>query len=152
MKLLKLDTEIYLVVSTLTLEFQMVKKDTAKDGKKVFESKYDAVLLRKLVKAGKNADQIQHELGIASKQSLRQHILKLINEDRVFYEVPGLYVRNQKLPMINFKNEIRLTKKMIEFEDNTYAYGDKFEVDANNERIILTRLVATNNEAEQKEE
>lgn len=115
----------------------MAKKET---GKKHFESKFDAKLLRQLIQDGKNADEIQEALGVVSKQSLRQHVLKLINEDRQFYEIPGLYVRNLKRPQVNFKGEIRLTKKMLEFRDSTYAHGDQFEMDISNERIVLTRV------------
>lgn len=116
----------------------------AKAKKKVFESKFDENNLRKLVTSGKNAEQIKSELGIASMQSLRQHVLRLINIDRQFYEVPGLYVRGkQRLPMINFKGELRLTKAMIAFEGSTYTHNDRFEVEADNERIILTRVGGT---------
>jgi hypothetical protein len=115
----------------------MAKKET---GKKHFESKFDARLLRQMIQDGKNADEIQEALGVVSKQSLRQHVLKLINEDRQFYEIPGLYVRNLKRPQVNFKGEIRLTKKMLEFRDSTYAHGDQFEMDISNERIVLTRV------------
>jgi hypothetical protein len=115
----------------------MAKKEA---GKKHFESKFDAKLLRQMIQDGKNADEIQDALGVVSKQSLRQHVLKLINEDRQFYEIPGLYVRNLKRPQVNFKGEIRLTKKMLEFRDSTYAHGDQFEMDIDNERIVLTRV------------
>jgi len=115
----------------------MAKKET---GKKHFESKFDAKLLRQMIQDGKNADEIQEALGVVSKQSLRQHVLKLINEDRLFYEIPGLYVRNLKRPQVNFKGEVRLTKKMLDFADSTYAHGDQFEMDISNERIVLTRV------------
>lgn len=115
----------------------MAKKETCK---KHFESKFDARLLRQMIQDGKNADEIQEALGVVSKQSLRQHVLKLINEDRQFYEIPELYVRNLKRPQVNFKGEIRLTKKMLEFRDSTYAHGDQFELDISNERIVLTRV------------
>ena len=117
----------------------MAKKQ--KDSKrKAFESKYDSNRLREMINEGRTADEIQEELAIVSKQSLRQHVLKLINQDRQFYEVPGLYVRNLKRPMVNFKGEIRLTKKMIDFPGSTYQHNDQFEIDADNEKIILTRV------------
>ncbi|MGL1862458.1 MAG: hypothetical protein OCC46_08055 [Pseudodesulfovibrio sp.] len=109
---------------------------------KMFESKFDENKLRSMiVEEGKSADEIQKELGIASKQSLRQHVLKLINIDRQFYDVPGLYVRNQKMPMINFKGELRLTKKML--DDGNFKHGDKFEIEQmDNSKIILARIGA----------
>lgn len=117
----------------------MAKKQTD-EPKKHFESKYDSTTLRKMINEGKTADEIQAELGIVSKQSLRQHVLKLISTDRKFYEIPGLYVRNLKRPMINFKGEIRLTKKMLDFPGSTYQHNDQFEVEVDNEKIILTRI------------
>jgi hypothetical protein len=43
-----------------------------------------------MINAGKTADEIHQALGVVSKQSLRQHVLKLITRDRKVYEVPGL--------------------------------------------------------------
>jgi hypothetical protein len=106
-----------------------------------FESKYDPATLRTLITEGKTADEIQSVLGIVSKQSLRQHVLKLINQDRQFYDVPGLYVRNLRRPMINFKNELRLTKRMLDFPGSTYQHNNQFEIEIDNEKIVLTRIV-----------
>jgi hypothetical protein len=117
-----------------------------------FESKYDAQKLRDLIQSGASADQIQEELGVVSKQSLRQHVLKLINTDRKFYDVPGLYVRNLKRPQINFKGEVRLTKKMLDFPGTTYKHGDQFEIDIDNERIVMTRIVDTPTEGDVADE
>jgi len=121
----------------------MAKKKTGK----MFESKFDEKKLREMVTAGDNADKIQQSLGIASKQSLRQHVLKLINIDRQFYDVPGLYVRNQKMPMINFKGELRLTVKML--DDGNFKHGDKFEIEQmDNSKIVLARIGAEEASAE----
>ena len=108
--------------------------------KRHFESKFDEKMLRDMINAGNTADEIQQALGVVSKQSLRQHVLKLITRDRKVYEIPGLYVRNLKRPMINFKGEIRLTKNMLDFPGSTYEPNDQFEIEVNNEKIILTRI------------
>lgn len=129
----------------------MAKKQSD-DSKRHFESKYDSATLRKMITEGKTADEIQAELGIVSKQSLRQHVLKLINQDRQFYEVPGLYVRNLKRPMINFKGEVRLTKKMLDFPGSTYQHNDQFEIEVDNERIVLTRIVDQVDETQEPSE
>jgi uncharacterized protein (DUF4213/DUF364 family) len=122
----------------------MTKKnaDTPKgeSKKRHFESKFDEKVLRDMINAGKSADEIQAALGIVSKQSLRQHVLKLITRDRKVYEVPGLYVRNLKRPMVNFKGEIRLTKNMLDCPGSTYAPNDQFEIEVDNDRIVLTRI------------
>lgn len=122
----------------------MAKKTTDESKKKHFESKFDEKALRELILAGKNADEIQQALGIISKQSLRQHIMKLIHLDRHLYDVPGLYVRNLKRPVINFKGELRISKKMLDFPGSTYAHNDQFEIEADNEKIVLTRIVDQN--------
>lgn len=127
-------------------------KKQSDDSKRHFESKYDSATLRKMITEGKTADEIQAELGIVSKQSLRQHVLKLINTDRKFYEVPGLYVRNLKRPMINFKGEVRLTKKMLDFPGSTYQHNDQFEIEVDNERIVLTRIVDQMEETQEPSE
>ena len=108
---------------------------------KRFESKFDEKMLRDMINAGNNADEIQEALGVVSKQSLRQHVLKLITRDRKIYEIPGLYVRNLKRPIITVKGEVRLTKNMLAFTGSTYVPNDQFEIEIDNERIILTRIV-----------
>ena len=117
--------------------------DTPKDGskRKHFESKFDEKVLRDMINAGKTADEIQQALGVVSKQSLRQHVLKLITRDRKVYEVPGLYVRNLKRPMVNFKGEVRLTRNMLDFPGSTYEPNDQFEIEIDNERIVLLRII-----------
>lgn len=118
-----------------------MKTNTTEDnGKRNFESKFDENKLRAMINAGNSADEIKEALGLVSKQSLRQHILKLINIDRQFYEVPGLYIRNTQRPVVNFKGEIRLSKKMLEFPGSTYSHNDQFEIQADNDRIVLTRI------------
>jgi len=127
-------------------------KDVSKDQKKskMFESKYDANLLRNLIKEGKTADEIQEALNLASRQSLKQHILRLINEDGKFYEVAGLYRDAKKKPMINYKGDIRITKKMLSFEGSSYKHNDQFEISVDNEKIILTRIVSKSENVEGK--
>ena len=75
----------------------MAKKQNESKAKKVFESKYNPAKLRELIKAGKSCVEIQKELSIVSKQSMRQHVLRLINEDRTFYEIDGLYERSTNI-------------------------------------------------------
>lgn len=118
----------------------MGKKNIEESKKRHIESKFDEKLLREMILAGNTADEIQVALRVVSKQSLRQHVLKLISIDRKFYEVPGLYVRNLKRPMINFKGELRITKNMLDFPGSTYSQNDQFEIDIDNERIILQRI------------
>lgn len=126
----------------------MTKKnaDASTDGpkKKHFESKFDEKMLRDMINAGKTADEIQEALGVMSRQSLRQHVLKLITRDRKIYDLPGLYVRNLKRPIINFKGDIRLSKQMLDFHGSTYKHNDQFEIEIDNEKIVLVRLTDEN--------
>ena len=118
----------------------MSKKQGDSPKKKNLESKFDGPKLRQMILEGKHAEEIQKELGVVSKQSLRQHVMRLCHEDRTFYNVPGLYLRNLKRPVVNFKGEVRLTKKMLTFLGSTYGHGDQFLLEADNEKIVLTRL------------
>lgn len=118
----------------------MAKKSASDTGKRPFESKYEENGLREMILSGMTADEIQNALGVVSRQSLRQHVLKLIHRDRTFYEIPGLYVRNLTRPFVNVKGEIKISKKMLDFQGSTYAPNVQFEIEADNERIILTRI------------
>lgn len=128
----------------------MAKDVSSQKKTKMFESKYDASFLRGLIKDGKTADEIQEALNLASRQSLKQHILRLINEDGKFYEVAGLYRDAKKNPMVNFKGDIRITKKQLLFEGSTYKHNDQFEISADNEKIVLTRIVSKSGDVEGK--
>lgn len=125
----------------------------AKAKKKMFESKFDEKRLREMISKGMNAEQIKNELGIASMQSLRQHVLRLCSIDKIYHDIPGLYARGkQRMPMVNFKGDIRLTQAMYSsFEGSTYAHNDRFEIDADNERIILTRMGGNSEAADETE-
>lgn len=120
------------------------KNEVTNATSKNFESKFNPKRLKELIDSGADADEIQEELGIVSKQSLRQHVLKLINEEQKFIEVKGLYSeRAQRLPMINFKGELKLSKLMV--KEGEFSHGDKFKIDEiSNERIVLTRIAVAN--------
>ena len=115
-------------------------KKKSEDGGRHFESKFDEKALREMIQNGVNADDIQKNLGIVSKQSLRQHVMRLCHIDRVYYDVKGLYVRNLKRPQVSIKGDVRLTRAMLDFPGSTYSHGDQFELRVDNQRIVLTRL------------
>ncbi|WP_319760570.1 hypothetical protein [Maridesulfovibrio sp.] len=116
----------------------MAKKQNEPKAKKVFESKYNPKKLRELIKAGKTAEQIQKEIGIVSKQSLRQHVLRLINEDRTFYEVDGLYERSSNILKAG-KYGLKLSLKKLESLGD-FPVGTEFTVEADGDSIILTAI------------
>lgn len=120
---------------------EIIKANVEEQSRKIFESKFDAAKLRLLIEEKKSAKEIMEALGIKHLQSLKQYLLRLISLDRKFYDIPGMYVRNLKRPLINFKGEIRITKPMLDFAGSTYVNGDQFEIEADNEQIILRRVV-----------
>ena len=116
----------------------MAKKQNEPKAKKAFESKYDPKKLRELIKAGKTADQIQKEIGIASRQSLRQHVMRLINDDRVLYVVEELYERSSNILKAG-KYGLKLSlKKLASLGD--FPAGTEFTVEADGGSIILTAI------------
>ncbi len=127
-------------------------KDVSGDQKKTgFESKYNGELLRKLIKEGKDADQILEELQLASRQSLRQHLLKLITTDNQVYIIKGLDRSIVRRPSISQKGDVRISKKMMEFPGSTYKHGDEFRITSlDNEQIVLTRIVPKSGKNEGK--
>jgi len=107
----------------------------------MFTSKYDDARLTEMIEAGKTANEIQEALGIASKQSLRQHLLKWMHTHQKYVEIPGLYTRNFPTPCINYKHELRMTKRML--EPGKFQHNDRFEIkEMTNSRIVLCRIGA----------
>lgn len=124
-----------------------MSKKTSDDGKiiepkkRIVESKFNAEKLRILIEEKKSAEEIMSTLSIKHKQTLKQYLLRLIGLDRKVYDIPGMYVRNLKRPVLNFKGEIRISRNMLDFPGSTYAHGDQFEVEPDNEKIVLRRIV-----------
>jgi len=118
--------------------------DTGQEPKKrVIESKFDASKLRSLIEAKKSAAEIMESMNIKHKQTLKQYLLRLISLDRKVYEISDMYLRNLKRPVVNFKGEIKISKNMIDFPGCNYTHGDHFDIEADNEKIILTRIIAS---------
>jgi hypothetical protein len=122
----------------------MAKKQNESKAKKVFESKYNPAKLRELIKAGKSCAEIQKELSIVSKQSMRQHVLRLINEDRTFYEIDGLYERSTNILKAG-KYGLKLSPKKLQSLGD-FPEGTEFSVEADGDNIILTRLTGESDE------
>jgi uncharacterized protein (DUF4213/DUF364 family) len=115
----------------------MAKKKTEDKGKH-FESKFNEKVLREMIQDGAHAEEIKQTLGIVSMQSLRQHVMKLCHSDRVYYDVKGLYVRGLTRPQVNFKGDLRLTKRML--SDSDFSHGDLFDMEIDGNTITLTRV------------
>lgn len=103
-----------------------------------FVSTYDANKLRRLINEGKNAKEIMAELGLTHMQVLKHHLLKLCATDQKYYEIPGLYQRNNRKAFVNAKGEIKLRMANIDFGGNTFPPETEFDVQVTSNQIILT--------------
>ena len=116
--------------------------DSRVDKVKKQESKYDANVLRDLIRNGKTASEIMLAMGICHKQILKHHVLKLIATDKEFYEVPGLYDKNRRKAFVNSHGEIRLRMSNIDFKGMSLEPDTEFDVVVEDDKIILIRIVA----------
>ncbi len=114
--------------------------DSTVDKVKKQESKYDANVLRDLIRNGKTASEIMLAMDIGHKQILKHHILKLIATDKEFYEVPGLYDKNRRKAFVNARGEIRLRMTNIDFKGMPLKPETEFDVIVEGNRIILIHL------------
>ena len=124
------------------MENIMSKKssDSRVDKIKKQESKYDANVLRDLIRNGKTASEIMLAMGICHKQILKHHVLKLIATDKEFYEVPGLYDKNRRKAFVNSRGEIRLRMSNIDFKGMSLEPDTEFDVVVDGNRIVLIHL------------
>ncbi len=118
----------------------MAKKTSETDEKMKTESKYDPNLLREMILAGADATEIMEKLGIKHKQTLKQYVLKLINQDKTFYDVRKLYLKDSHHPTVNKKGELKINLKNLKLPDLTVSEGDQYSVEYADGKIILTRV------------
>ena len=108
--------------------------------KKKVESKYNPSILRECINSNMDASDIMVKMGITHRQTLKQYVLKLMSDDRTFYEVKGLYLKNSRRPKINNKLELKLYLKSLDLQGLVINEGDEFSVSLENEMIILTKV------------
>lgn len=118
----------------------MSKKHETQNEKKKIESRYNPSLLRECIQEGLDANQILERLEIKHRQTLKQHILKLINDDKVLYEVRGLYLKSSNRPRVNKKFELKINLAKVDLKEMTLKEGDEFSVSVESEMIILTKV------------
>ena len=114
------------------------KKQEEVKARKVFESKYDPNMLRELIQSGKTADELLKLTGLATKTSLRAHVGKLIQSDKTFYEVEGLYTRTHNTLKAG-KYGLKLSLKKLESLGD-FPEGTEFTVKSASGQIILTMV------------
>ena len=108
--------------------------------KRIFESRYNPSALRDLLLSGANALEIMTKLKIKHKQTLKQYVLRLINDDQTFYKVSGLYMKDSRRPKVNPKGELRINLKKLGFFGENILSGDEFHVVMENDMLILTKI------------
>ena len=108
--------------------------------KKKIESKYNPSILRECITSNMDASDIMVKMGITHRQTLKQYVLKLMSDDRTFYEVKGLYLKNSRRPKVNNKLELKLYLKSLDLQGLVINEGDEFSVSVENEMIILTKV------------
>ena len=121
------------------------KKDTTdtslemtSEPKKRPESKYNASILRECIKEGLDAKSIMERMGIAHKPTLKHYVLRLISDDRTFYDVKGLYLKSSSRPYVNKKGVVCFNIHKVDLGELELKEGDEFVITAEDGRIILT--------------
>lgn len=103
-------------------------------------STYNGPKLKEAIENGMNAQQIMNQLSIKNKQTLEAHILRLMQEEKRFYEVPGMAGTRSRTPKINNKGELKLSANMLTNAGSNFAPGDAFVVEANENSITLRKI------------
>ncbi|MEL7639694.1 MAG: hypothetical protein AAGU21_08630 [Solidesulfovibrio sp.] len=108
--------------------------------KKKIESKYNPSLLRESIFDGMTASEIMTKMDVKHRQTLKQYVLKLMSDDKTYYEVKGLYLNNSRRPKVNNKMELKIYLKNIDLQGLVVNDGDEFSVLVEDEKIILTKV------------
>ena len=77
-------------------------------------------------------------MGIAHKTVLKHYVLRLISDDRTYYDVKGLYLKSSSRPYVNKKGEVRFNVNKLDLGDLELKEGDEFAITAEDGKIILT--------------
>ena len=119
---------------------QPIEGDESDSGneKKRPESKYNASLLRECIKEGLDAKSIMEKMNITHKPTLKHFVLKLISQDRQFYDIKGLYLKSSSRPYVNKKGEVRFNVNKLDLCSLEVNEGDEFAVTVEDGKIILT--------------
>jgi len=108
--------------------------------KKKIESKYNPSMLRECIFNGMDASAILARMEIKHRQTLKQYVLKLMSDDKTYYEVKGLYLKNSRRPKVNNKLELKIYLKNLDLQGLIVSDGDEFSVLAEDGKIILTKV------------
>jgi hypothetical protein len=112
--------------------------------KKGFESTYQADKLRDCIKKGFSARMIMDKQNIKSKQVLKQHVLKLIQEDKEFYEISGLYEKGGRTIRATPKGELKIGPSVLKAQGIIVHPGDEFHLSVDGKSVILQKITEDN--------
>ena len=107
--------------------------------KKKIESKYNPSLLRECIFGGMTASEIMAKMDVKHRQTLKQYVLKLMSDDKTYYEVKGLYLKNSRRPKVNNKMELKIYLKSLDLQGMSIREGDEFSILVEDQKIILTK-------------
>lgn len=108
--------------------------------KKKVESKYNPTILRECIHLKMDTAQIMEKLGVTHRQTLKHYVLKLMSDDKSYYEVKGLYLKNSSRPKVNKKLELKVYLKNLDLKGLDVVEGDEFILTVENDMIILTKV------------
>ena len=119
----------------------MAKKQIA-EGEvfKRFESKYNPTVLKQLISEKLNAVQIMERMGIKHKQVLKQYILRLCSEEKIYYDVDGIFTKSTTRPRVNAKGQLVLNLESILPEHIQVHPGDEFSVSFEEDKLVLSKV------------
>lgn len=103
---------------------------------KRFKSRYNPTVLKQLIKEGLNASQIMERMGIKHKQVLKQYILRLCSEEKIYHDVDGLYTKSTTRPRVNSKGQLVLNLESFLPEHIEVQPGDEFSVAFEDDKLI----------------
>lgn len=117
------------------------KRDTAVEGEgsTKIESRYQPGLLRQCVNEGLSADAMMERLGVLHRSTLRKHLLRLMAQDKVFYDIEDLFSRDSSMPKTNPKCRLTLNLRGVIIAGQEVLGGQTFQVRIEPDQIILTR-------------
>ena len=115
------------------------KRDTSETEPSKIESRYQPGLLRQCISENLSADSMMERVGILHKQTLRKHLLRLMAEDKTFYDIEGLFLRGSNLPKVNPKGRLTINLRGVIIAGQEVQDGDLFQVRVQEDQIILTR-------------
>ena len=110
---------------------------SAVKGQKV-EAKYDGEKLYALIKEGRNMSEIMASLGVKSKPTLMNHLMKLMQQKKEFLEIKGSSTRTRSTSPVYRGGRIVLSANMlkgIEFEE-----GQKFVLEKGEDGLKLRMI------------